>query len=57
MPKYDYTCKDCSNEFELEKKITEPHPEICEECGGQVVRIFTPVGVTFKGPGFYKTGG
>lgn len=57
MPKYDYTCKGCNDEFELEKKITEPHPETCEKCGGDVVRIYAPVGVTFKGPGFYKTGG
>ena len=55
MPKYDYVCKDCEVTFEIEKKITEPHPEKCEQCGGTVSRVFAPVGVTFKGTGFYKT--
>lgn len=55
VPKYDYACKNCEREFEVEKSISDPHPEKCLECGGQLSRIFTPAAVQFKGSGFYKT--
>ena len=54
MPRYDYTCKSCGQEIEIEKSIADPHPEICE-CSGELVRIYTPTGVSFKGSGFYRT--
>ena len=56
MPKYDYKCDTCKQDFEIEKSINEPHPENCE-CGGKLARIFSAVPVAFKGSGFYKTGG
>jgi len=54
MPRYDFTCKVCDIHIEIEKSISDPHPELCN-CGGELVRVFTPVGVQFKGSGFYRT--
>lgn len=56
MPKYDYSCKNCERVFEFQKSIADPHPEKCEECGGELARVFSSgVGIAFKGSGFYKT--
>lgn len=55
MPKYDYSCEYCERVFEIEKKISDPDPQKCEECGTALKRVYSPVGVTFKGSGFYKT--
>ncbi|MBN2025625.1 MAG: FmdB family transcriptional regulator [Actinobacteria bacterium] len=54
MPTYDYKCTDCDNEFETTHGIDDTL-ESCPECGGKVRRLFRPVGIIFKGSGFYKT--
>lgn len=54
MPKYEFVCKQCEQHFEIEKPISEPHPELCD-CGGELNRVFSPIGVQFKGSGFYRT--
>ena len=54
MPRYDYKCGDCSHVFETSHGIDDSI-ETCPECGGRVRRIFHPVGIIFKGSGFYKT--
>lgn len=54
MPTYDYKCTDCNNEFETTHGIDET-VESCPDCGGKVRRLFRPVGIIFKGSGFYKT--
>lgn len=57
MPKYDFKCKSCEQVIEITKGMSEPGPEKCEECGGDMQQVFFPTPVTFKGGGFYKTGG
>ena len=53
MPNYDYRCTGCNTFYEVQHAIDEtPYP--CE-CGWDLVRVFTPVGVVFKGSGFYST--
>jgi putative FmdB family regulatory protein len=54
MPRYDYRCKKCGREFEATHGI---HDKVrkCDECGGEVRRVFHPVGIVFKGSGFYAT--
>jgi putative FmdB family regulatory protein len=55
MPIYEYKCDNCS--FQFEKKQTfsdEPHSK-CSKCGHEARRIFSPVPIFFKGPGFYVT--
>jgi putative FmdB family regulatory protein len=55
MPTYDYRCQSCGARFEAWQKITDDPIETCPTCGGAVHRVVYPVGLVFKGSGFYKT--
>ena len=55
MPVYEYRCKACGKSFEIEHGFNDARPTSCPACGGQLVRVFHPVGVVFKGSGFHKT--
>lgn len=57
MPTYQYACTvpDCSNEFELVQSFSDPAASECPACGGKVRKVFSAVGVVFKGSGFYRT--
>jgi putative FmdB family regulatory protein len=55
MPTYEYECTKCRRHFERHQHITDAPIQTCPECGGQVRRVFYPVGVIFKGSGFYVT--
>ena len=55
MPVYEYRCKSCGKTHEIEHGFHDERPTACPSCGGPLVRIFHPVGVHFKGSGFYKT--
>ncbi len=54
MPTYEYVCKKCTNQFELVQSIKDNPIEKCPSCGGQVRKVFSPIGIAFKGSGFYK---
>jgi putative FmdB family regulatory protein len=54
MPVYGYRCTR-GHQFEIQQRITEPPRTQCPECGAPVTRVFYPVGIIFKGGGFYKT--
>ena len=54
MPRYDYRCKKCGHDFEVSHGINDT-VKTCEKCGGDVRRVFHPVGIVFKGSGFYAT--
>ena len=54
MPRYEYKCRSCDRNFEVTHGINDS-VETCEECGGDVRRVFHPIGVIFKGSGFYAT--
>ena len=55
MPRYDYRCTECSNEFELVQKFSEAGQGECPSCGGAGQRVFHAVPVIYKGSGFYTT--
>ena len=55
MPIYLYQCDTCGVRFERNQRIADPPVEDCPECEGHVRRIIQPVGVIFKGSGFYVT--
>jgi len=55
MPIYLYQCDTCGVRFERQQRIAEPPLEDCPECDGHVRRVIQPVGVIFKGSGFYVT--
>jgi putative FmdB family regulatory protein len=54
MPVYGYRCSN-GHQFEIHQRITDPPLTQCTECGAPVTRVFYPVGIIFKGGGFYKT--
>lgn len=55
MPIYTYKCEKCGHRFDQTQKITDKPVKECEQCGSPVKRVFHPVGIIFKGSGFYKT--
>lgn len=55
MPAYDFRCTSCGTTCEVVRPASDTAPVACPECGGQTKRVFTPVGVVFKGSGFYNT--
>ncbi|MGI5951448.1 MAG: FmdB family zinc ribbon protein [Brooklawnia sp.] len=55
MPTYQYRCKACTNELEAFQKFTDDPLTICPECDGPLRKVFSPVGIVFKGSGFYAT--
>ena len=54
MPVYGYRCSR-GHHFEVQQRITEAPLGQCPDCGAPVTRVFYPVGIIFKGGGFYKT--
>jgi putative FmdB family regulatory protein len=55
MPTYEYKCKSCNKTFEKFQSVKEETLKNCIHCDGEVSRVFHPVGVIFKGSGFYTT--
>lgn len=55
MPDYDYRCPTCENRFEVSRPMSSTAEECCPSCGAVAKRVFTPVGVAFKGSGFHNT--
>jgi len=55
MPLYEYKCDCCSSHFELKQSFNDEAWAICSICGGKARRLFFPVPISFKGPGFYVT--
>lgn len=54
MPTYGYRCSR-GHHWEIVQRITEAPLTQCPECGAPATRVFYPVGIVFKGQGFYKT--
>ena len=55
MPIYVYSCDCCGQTFERRQSISAAQLVDCPECSGHVHRVIQPVGVVFKGSGFYVT--
>lgn len=56
MPTYTYQCEKCGIRFDQYQKFTDDPLVICAECGEPALRkVFQPVGIVFKGKGFYAT--
>jgi putative FmdB family regulatory protein len=55
VPLYDYQCDQCGHRFEVRQGIKEDPLTVCPECGGAIRRVIHPVGIVFKGSGFYIT--
>lgn len=55
MPTYEYACQKCGQHIEVVHGFKDKPPKKCEACGGALQKVFHPVGIVFKGSGFYKT--
>ena len=54
MPTYQYSCTECGERIEAVQKFTDEPLQICSACGGKLRKVFSPVGIVFKGSGFYR---
>jgi putative FmdB family regulatory protein len=55
MPTYEYACTECGDRTEVVQSISDAPPTTCTVCGGPLRKVFSPVGIVFKGSGFYRT--
>ncbi len=56
MPTYTYRCGKCGHEFDHRQSFSDPFLTICPNCEAEALhRVYKPVGVVFKGSGFYAT--
>ncbi len=55
MPTYEYACTACGERTEAKQSFSDPPLETCELCGGKLRKLYSPVGIVFKGSGFYST--
>ncbi len=55
MPTYEYACTACGKHLEVVQSFTDSSLTECPTCEGVLRKVFSPVGVVFKGSGFYKT--
>jgi putative FmdB family regulatory protein len=55
MPTYQYACTECGEQLEVVQKFSDEPLTVCPACQGRLRKVFSPVGVVFKGSGFYKT--
>lgn len=55
MPTYQYRCRECDHEFEAQQAFSDDPLRECPSCQGPVRKVFSAVGISFKGSGFYKT--
>lgn len=55
MPTYSYRCTECSTAFDIQQAFTDDALTECPTCQGRLRKVFSAVGVTFNGSGFYRT--
>ena len=56
MPIYTYKCENCGIQFERHQSFSDQPLTHCPECNKKDLRkVYTPVGIVFKGSGFYAT--
>jgi putative FmdB family regulatory protein len=56
MPLYTYRCENCGVQFDQQQSFNDPPLTRCPECNKKTLRkVYTAVGIVFKGSGFYAT--
>jgi putative FmdB family regulatory protein len=55
VPTYQYACTTCGEQVEAVQRFDDEPLSVCPACGGSLRKIFSPVGIVFKGSGFYRT--
>lgn len=54
MPTYSYRCTECGTAFDIQQAFTDDSLTVCPNCGGKLRKLFSAVGVSFSGSGFYR---
>jgi putative FmdB family regulatory protein len=54
VPTYSYRCTECDNAFDIHQEFTDSTLTECPVCGGKLRKVFSAVGVSFTGSGFYR---
>jgi putative FmdB family regulatory protein len=55
VPTYEYACTECGDRLEVVQRFSDDPLTLCSACGGRLRKVFSPVGIVFKGSGFYRT--
>jgi putative FmdB family regulatory protein len=55
VPTYQYQCTECGESLEVVQKFTDDALTICPKCEGALRKVYSAVGIVFKGSGFYRT--
>jgi putative FmdB family regulatory protein len=55
MPTYEYACTECGEHLEVVQSMSDAPLTTCAVCGGRLRKVFAPIGIVFKGSGFYRT--
>ncbi len=54
MPTYEYECLGCERRFDIVQSFSDSPLTVCDACGGELRKVFSGVGISFKGSGFYR---
>jgi putative FmdB family regulatory protein len=54
LPTYSYKCTECGTAFDIQQAFTDDTLTECPNCGGKLRKVFTAIGVSFNGSGFYR---
>ena len=55
MPTYQYACTECGAQMEVVQSFSDDSLTVCPECDGRLRKVYSAVGIVFKGSGFYRT--
>jgi putative FmdB family regulatory protein len=55
VPTYQYQCTECGEGLEVVQKFTDDALTVCPNCQGSLRKVYSAVGIVFKGSGFYRT--
>jgi putative FmdB family regulatory protein len=55
VPTYQYACTACGHRFEAVQAFTDATLTECPKCAGRLRKVFSSIGIVFKGSGFYRT--
>ncbi|ASU82438.1 FmdB family transcriptional regulator [Nocardiopsis gilva YIM 90087] len=55
MPTYQYACTECDHGMEVVQKFSDDSLTVCPQCEGRLRKVYSAVGIVFKGSGFYRT--
>jgi len=54
VPTYSYRCTECDTAFDIQQAFTDDTLTVCPKCGGKLRKVFSSIGVSFTGSGFYQ---